>query len=605
MRIESAPSAPTCVTPVDTFPPAPPKSLALIAGGNGVSLLWEANTEADLGGYLVLRGEAPGDKLSPLTKAPITDTSFLDTTARRGRTYVYQVVAVDRSTPPNQSAPSEPCRGNDTVSVDAGCFESSTRAPLAMPSSRTAPIGSLTATYSMGLPRRSSSWMQLRRRAMEVKPARILCPVTPSKVVAIGLNYKDHAAEMNKPLPSEPLMFMKPSTAVIGPGDAIRIPPDVGEIHYEAELGVVIGKRASRVSADKAMEHVLGLTCLIDVTARELQRKDVQYTRAKGFDTFAPIGPCIAVGLDPSALDVEGWLNGERKQASNTRQLIFTVPQIVAFVSSVMTLLPGDVIATGTPSGVGPLKTGDTFTVKIEGIGELSNPVSNRQTVTANEELDMKLFVDTGNVKEIQALADIGIIDGVTTNPSLMAKESGDYRKTMKEICRIVQGPVSAEVLATDWEGMIREGRDLATIDEHIVVKVPFTRDGVRACKTLSREGLKVNVTLVFSAAQALLAAKAGAAMVSPFVGRLDDVGQTGMRLIQEIVDIYRNYPFKTEVLVASTRHPIHIIEAAKMGADICTCPPKVIDQLFKHPLTDIGLANFLKDWEKSQAARV
>ncbi len=210
----------------------------------------------------------------------------------------------------------------------------------------------------------------------EVKPARILCPVTPSKVVAIGLNYKDHAAEMNKPLPAEPLMFMKPSTAVIGPGEAIRIPPNVGEIHHEAELGVVIGTRASHVSADTAMEHVLGLTCLIDVTARELQRKEIQYTRAKGFDTFAPIGPCIALGLDPSALDVEGWLNGERKQASNTRQLIFTVPQIVAFVSSVMTLLPGDVIATGTPSGVGPLKNGDTFTVKIEGVGELSNPVN-------------------------------------------------------------------------------------------------------------------------------------------------------------------------------------------------------------------------------------
>jgi 2-keto-4-pentenoate hydratase/2-oxohepta-3-ene-1,7-dioic acid hydratase in catechol pathway len=210
----------------------------------------------------------------------------------------------------------------------------------------------------------------------QVTPTRILCPVRPSKVVAIGLNYTDHAAEMNKPLPSEPLMFLKPATAVIGPGEAIRIPPHAGEIHYEAELGVVIGKRASRVSADKAMEHVLGLTCLIDVTARELQRKDVQYTRAKGFDTFAPIGPCIAVGLDPSALDIEGWLNGEKKQASNTRQLIFTVPQIVAFVSSVMTLLPGDVIATGTPSGVGPLKNGDTFTVKISGIGELSNPVS-------------------------------------------------------------------------------------------------------------------------------------------------------------------------------------------------------------------------------------
>ena len=210
----------------------------------------------------------------------------------------------------------------------------------------------------------------------EVKPARILPPVTPSKVVAIGLNYKDHAAEMNKPLPAEPLMFIKPSTAVIGPGETIRIPPNVGEIHYEAELGVVIGKKATRVSADNAMEHVLGLTCVIDVTARELQRREIQYTRAKGFDTFAPIGPCIAAGLDPSALDVEGWLNGERKQASNTRQLIFTVPQIIAFVSNVMTLLPGDVIATGTPSGVGPLKSGDSFTVKIPGIGELGVPVS-------------------------------------------------------------------------------------------------------------------------------------------------------------------------------------------------------------------------------------
>jgi 2-keto-4-pentenoate hydratase/2-oxohepta-3-ene-1,7-dioic acid hydratase in catechol pathway len=210
----------------------------------------------------------------------------------------------------------------------------------------------------------------------QVTPGRFLCPVMPSKVVAIGLNYKDHAAEMNKPLPSEPLMFLKPSTAVIGPGEAIRIPPNAGEIHYEAELGVVIGKRTSRVSADTAMDHVLGLTCLIDVTARELQRKDVQYTRGKGFDTFAPVGPCIALGLDPSALDIEGWLNGERKQASSTRQLIFSVPQIVAFVSSVMTLLPGDVIATGTPSGVGPLKSGDTFTVKISGIGELTNPVN-------------------------------------------------------------------------------------------------------------------------------------------------------------------------------------------------------------------------------------
>jgi 2-keto-4-pentenoate hydratase/2-oxohepta-3-ene-1,7-dioic acid hydratase in catechol pathway len=208
-----------------------------------------------------------------------------------------------------------------------------------------------------------------------IRPARILPPVMPSKIAAIGLNYKDHAAEMNKPLPAEPLMFMKPSTAVVGPGEAIRLPQNVGRIEYEGELAVVIGKRASRVPAAKAMDHVLGLTCFIDVTARELQRREVQYTRAKGFDTFAPVGPCVAVGLDPSALDIEGWLNGEKKQASNTRELIFAVPDIIAFISSVMTLLPGDVIATGTPSGVGPLKAGDCFTVKIDGIGELSNPV--------------------------------------------------------------------------------------------------------------------------------------------------------------------------------------------------------------------------------------
>jgi 2-keto-4-pentenoate hydratase/2-oxohepta-3-ene-1,7-dioic acid hydratase in catechol pathway len=170
-------------------------------------------------------------------------------------------------------------------------------------------------------------------------------------------------------------MFMKPSTAVIGPEDAIRLPPGAGEIHHEAELGVVIGRLAHRVPADKAMAHVLGFTCINDVTARALQRKDVQYTRAKGFDTFAPIGPCVAVGLDPADLDVEGWVNGDRRQSSNTRQLIFAVREIIAFVSAVMTLLPGDVIATGTPSGVGPLAAGDRVTVKIAGIGELSNPV--------------------------------------------------------------------------------------------------------------------------------------------------------------------------------------------------------------------------------------
>src|ERR1051325_1042187 len=215
----------------------------------------------------------------------------------------------------------------------------------------------------------------------------------------------------------------------------------------------------------------------------------------------------------------------------------------------------------------------------------------------------MKLFANTGSLKDIEALAAIGILDGVTTNPSLLAKESGDYKQILKQICQIVKGPVSAEVVATDTAGMSREGRELATIDEHIVVKVPFTKEGVKACKTLSSEGKRVNVTLIFSAAQAWLAAKVGAAYVSPFVGPLDDVGTTGMNLIREIVDIFDNFAFATGGLVASVRHPIHIIEAARMGADVVTCPPAVIEQSFKHPLTDIGLAKFLQDWEKAQAA--
>ena len=217
----------------------------------------------------------------------------------------------------------------------------------------------------------------------------------------------------------------------------------------------------------------------------------------------------------------------------------------------------------------------------------------------------MKLFVDTGSVKDVEALAAIGILDGVTTNPSLLAKESGDYRQILKQICQIVKGPVSGEVVATDTAGMVREGRDLASIDPHIVVKVPFTKDGVKACKTLSSEGKRVNVTLIFSATQAWLAAKAGASYVSPFVGRLDDIGSTGMAVVREIVDIFDNSEYTTEVLVASVRSPIHVIEAARMGADIVTVPPAVIEQCFKHPLTDIGLEKFLKDWEKAQGAKV
>jgi transaldolase len=214
----------------------------------------------------------------------------------------------------------------------------------------------------------------------------------------------------------------------------------------------------------------------------------------------------------------------------------------------------------------------------------------------------MKLFIDSGHLPDIEALVPLGIIDGVTTNPSLLAKEKGDSRALLKKICELVKGPVSAEVVATTTQEMLKEGRELARIDPHIVVKVPFTRDGVKACKVLSSEGTRVNVTLIFSPTQALLAAKVGATYCSPFVGRLDDIATSGMQLIQEIVEIYANYAFTTEVLVASTRGPLHIVEAARMGADICTCPPAVIDSLFNHPLTDIGLKKFLADWEKAQA---
>jgi 2-keto-4-pentenoate hydratase/2-oxohepta-3-ene-1,7-dioic acid hydratase in catechol pathway len=214
------------------------------------------------------------------------------------------------------------------------------------------------------------------RPGNEIEPGALplLAPVQPSKIMAIGLNYRDHAEEMDKPLPAEPLVFMKPATAVIGPEAAIRIPTWAGRVDHEAEMAIVIGRRASRVTAAEAMDYVLGVTCLCDVTARELQVKDVQYTRAKGFDTFAPLGPCIAVGLDPSSLDVEGWVNGQKRQSSNTDQLIFPVPDLVAFVSRFCTLEPGDVITTGTPSGVGPLVPGDRVMVKVQGVGALSNP---------------------------------------------------------------------------------------------------------------------------------------------------------------------------------------------------------------------------------------
>lgn len=212
----------------------------------------------------------------------------------------------------------------------------------------------------------------------------------------------------------------------------------------------------------------------------------------------------------------------------------------------------------------------------------------------------MKFFVDTADIAEIRELNALGLLDGVTTNPTLIAKSGRDFKEVIAEICSVVEGPVSAEVTATDAEGMLREAAVLRKIAENIAIKVPLTVDGLKACKKLSDEGVLVNVTLCFSAAQALLAAKAGAAFISPFVGRLDDIGQDGMGLIAEIVEIYNNYDFRTEILVASVRHPIHVVDAARMGADVATVPPSVLKQLFKHPLTDKGLEAFLADIAKA-----
>lgn len=212
----------------------------------------------------------------------------------------------------------------------------------------------------------------------------------------------------------------------------------------------------------------------------------------------------------------------------------------------------------------------------------------------------MKFFIDTADLDEIRDLAATGLVDGVTTNPSLIAKNGGDFIEVIKEICGIVDGPVSAECVATDHATMLKEGLHLAKIADNIAVKVPLTVDGLKTCKALSDDGIMVNVTLCFSAAQALLAAKAGASFISPFVGRLDDIGHDGMQLIAEVVQIYSNYDFDTEVLVASIRNPLHVIDAAKMGADVATIPPSTLKQLFKHPLTDKGLDAFLADWAKT-----
>ena len=215
----------------------------------------------------------------------------------------------------------------------------------------------------------------------------------------------------------------------------------------------------------------------------------------------------------------------------------------------------------------------------------------------------MKFFIDTANIEEIKKAVDMGMVDGVTTNPSLIARENKPFVEIIKEICQVVDGPISAEVIALDAEGMVREGRELAAIHSNIVIKIPMTTEGLKAVKQLADEKIRTNVTLIFSASQALMAAKAGASYASPFVGRLDDISQNGMDLISDIMNIYDNYGYATEVIVASIRNPIHVVDAALLGAHIATIPFKVIAQLARHPLTDLGMEQFLADWEKRTKA--
>ncbi len=215
----------------------------------------------------------------------------------------------------------------------------------------------------------------------------------------------------------------------------------------------------------------------------------------------------------------------------------------------------------------------------------------------------MKFFIDTANIEEIKKAVDMGMVDGVTTNPSLIARENKPFQDIIKEICQVVDGPISAEVIALDAEGMVREGRELAAIHSNIVIKIPMTTEGLKAVKQLADEKIKTNVTLIFSASQALMAAKAGASYASPFVGRLDDISQNGMDLVSDIMNIYDNYGYGTEVIVASIRNPIHVVDAALLGAHIATIPFKVIAQLARHPLTDLGMEQFLADWEKRAKA--
>ncbi len=224
--------------------------------------------------------------------------------------------------------------------------------------------GTIFNGYELGAPLRGG-----------LNAVKVLAPIVPGKIVCVGLNYKDHAAEVGKKLPPEPLLFFKPPSCVLNPGETIRLPPGVGRVDHEAELAVVIGRRAHRVKAGKALDYIFGVTCVNDVTARDMQNKETQYTRCKSFDTFGPMGPSIAMGFDEKPRTVEGWVNADRRQAGSTSDLIFPLDQLVEYITFVMTLEPGDIISTGTPPGVGPLKAGDVVTVKVEGVGELSNPV--------------------------------------------------------------------------------------------------------------------------------------------------------------------------------------------------------------------------------------
>jgi len=215
----------------------------------------------------------------------------------------------------------------------------------------------------------------------------------------------------------------------------------------------------------------------------------------------------------------------------------------------------------------------------------------------------LKIFLDSANLDQIKKYHDLGIVDGITTNPTLLSKENGDPRYIMGEIVRLVHGPVSLEVISTDYEGMLAEGRNLSRFGKNVIVKIPMIPEGLKAVRQLKSEGIRTNVTLIFSANQALLAAKAGASYVSPFIGRLDDIGEIGMNVIEDIVKIFQNYDYEAEVLVASIRHPLHVIDAAKLGADVVTLPPDVLGKMMTHPLTDIGLAKFLDDWKKLKQA--